>query len=71
LAAAIARRAGAAPRVVRVFSAREAAGEALLVTVENRLARQRRERGKYLDRLDRGLKRAHPLELSAGQERRG
>jgi nucleotide-binding universal stress UspA family protein len=66
LAAAIARRAAAALRVVHVFSARDAAGEALrLVTVENWLARQRQERREYLDRLSRRLKRAHPLELSA------
>jgi nucleotide-binding universal stress UspA family protein len=67
LAAALARRAGAALRVVHAFSAREEVGESLrLVTVEEWLARRRQERRAYLDRLARRLKRAHPVELSAG-----
>ena len=62
LAAEIAARAGAALRVVHVFSAREA-GRLLVDT--RWVHDQRRRRGEYLDGLARRLARAHPLPLSA------
>src|SRR3954466_2457436 len=58
LAAAVARRAGAALRVVHVFSAREVAGEAARVMADaRRVFDLRRRRGEYLDGLVRRLER--------------
>lgn len=64
-AAAVARRAGAALRVVHVFSGREAAGVAARVMADARcVLDQRRRRGEYLDGLLRRLTRAHPLTVT-------
>jgi nucleotide-binding universal stress UspA family protein len=66
LAAEIARQAGAALRVVQVFSARDLAGEASLLLADGRwVLNQRRRRGEYLDGLARRLARVHPLPVTA------
>jgi nucleotide-binding universal stress UspA family protein len=65
LAAAVARRAGAALRVVHVFSARETAGEATRLLADARwVLDHRRRRGEYLDGLVRRLSRSHPLPVT-------
>jgi nucleotide-binding universal stress UspA family protein len=65
LAAAVARRAGAALRVVHVFSARELAGEATRLLADAQwVLDQRRRRGEYLDGLVRRLNRSHPLAIT-------
>jgi nucleotide-binding universal stress UspA family protein len=65
LAAAVARRAGAALRVVHVFSTRELAGEATWVMSDARWVFDlRRRRGEYLDGLVRRLERVRPLPVS-------
>jgi nucleotide-binding universal stress UspA family protein len=65
LAAAVARRAGAALRVVHVFSTRELAGEAARVMADARWVFDlRRRRGEYLDGLVRRLERVRPLPVT-------
>jgi nucleotide-binding universal stress UspA family protein len=65
LAAAIARRAGAALRVVLVFSARDAAGEAVRLLADDRwVLVQRHRRGEYLYGLAERLAEAYPLPVT-------
>ena len=65
LAAEVARRAGAALRVVHVIPARETAGEAARLMADARWVLDlRRRRGEYLDGLVRRLNRAHPLAVT-------
>jgi nucleotide-binding universal stress UspA family protein len=65
LAAAVARKAGAALRVAHVIPARELAGEAVRLLADARwVLDQRRRRGEYLDGLVRRLKRVHPLPVT-------
>jgi nucleotide-binding universal stress UspA family protein len=64
-AVGVARRAGAALRVVHVFPARELAGEAAGLMADARwVLDQRRRRGEYLDGLIRRLTRVHPLPVT-------